>query len=178
MRKNNIKNSKIKTIKIDPSNPKYTTKNIKNKDKNSEFKAKKYYDYDDIEYEGIGDTKNLYNDIDDGYCKPIKAYEAFDNSYVKYHSEGDKDKTLSIKEYFNMIRQYLSDIINDHKDEWKIQLSVRINFVLSADSKDSKDSKHSEDSNESRIMYKNSDNVVIMIGCEIDEILKNVLNLF
>ena len=31
----------------------------------------------------------------------------------------------------NTIRQYLSDIINDHKTqgEWKIQLAMEINFI-------------------------------------------------
>ena len=67
----------------------------------------------------------------------IKIYEAFDNSYVEYQTEGDKDKILSSKEYLDMIRQYLSDIINEDKDEWKIQLSMRINFVTSKDSEDS-----------------------------------------
>ena len=35
-----------------------------------------------------------------------------------------KDKTLSIKEYLNMIRPYLRDIINDHitQGEWKLHL--------------------------------------------------------
>ena len=28
-----------------------------------------------------------------------------------------KDKTLFIKEYLDMIKQYLSDIINDHKTQ-------------------------------------------------------------
>ena len=37
-------------------------------------------------------------------------------------SRGDKDKTLSIKEYLNMIKPYLRNIINDHKThgEWKV----------------------------------------------------------
>ena len=103
-------------MREDPPKSKNTTKNNKNKDK-------KYYDYDDIEYERIRDTKNLYNDIDDDYI-PIETYEAFDNSYVEYQSEENKDKILSIKEYVNIIRQYLGDIINDHKDECKIQLSM------------------------------------------------------
>ena len=40
-------------------------------------------------------------------------------------SRGDKDKTLSIKEYLNMIKPYLRNIINDHKTqgEWKVYSS-------------------------------------------------------
>ena len=33
--------------------------------------------------------------------------------YVEYEYERDKNKILSIKEYLYLIRQYLSDLIND-----------------------------------------------------------------
>ena len=71
--------------------------------------------------------------IDEYYYKPIKANDAFNNNYIEYESKGDKNKTLSIKEYLNMIRPYLRDIINDHKTqgEWKIQLTMVINFISS-----------------------------------------------
>ena len=45
----------------------------------------------------------------------IIARGAFNSSYIQYQSKGDKGKNLSIKEYLNMARPYLSDIINDHK---------------------------------------------------------------
>ena len=36
------------------------------------FKSKKYYDYDDTEYKGIRDVKNLIDlSIDEDYYKPI-----------------------------------------------------------------------------------------------------------
>ena len=44
-----------------------------------------------------------------------KTISAFDNNYIQYESIGDKDKTLTIKEYLDMIRPYLSDVINDCK---------------------------------------------------------------
>ena len=91
----------------------------------------------------------MYNNINDDSYKPIKIYGAFDESYVEYHSEGDKDKIFSIKKYIDMIKPCLSDIINDHKDEWKIQQSMRINFIPSVDFIDFEDS---EDSNKPRIM--------------------------
>ena len=42
---------------------------------------------------------------------------------------------LSVKEYLYMIIPYLRDMINNHKTlgEWKIQLSVKVNFVSSKD---------------------------------------------
>ena len=64
-----------------------------------------------------------------------------------------------------MIKPYLSDIINDHTDVWKIQLSMQINFARSVDS---------EDSDKPHIMYTNSDNVVIIIGYETDEIIEKL----
>ena len=86
------------------------------------FKPKKYYD-DDIKYKGIGDEKNLFDlSIDEEYYKPIKSNDSFNNNYIEYKSKGDKDKTLSIKEYLNMMKPFLSDIINDHKtqSEWGV----------------------------------------------------------
>ena len=52
-----------------------------------------------------------------GHCELKKTVSAFNNNYIQYESIGDKDKILSIKEYINIIRPYLSDIITDHKTE-------------------------------------------------------------
>ena len=85
------------------------------------LKLNKYYDYDDIEYKGIKDVENLFNRVAfnrptyENYYKPIKTNSAFNGNYIEYQSKGDKDKNLSPKEYLDMIRPYLSNIINDHK---------------------------------------------------------------
>ena len=67
------------------------------------------------------------------YYKPIKIRNAFSNNYIEYESNADKDRTLSIEEYLDKIRPYLSNIINDHKTqgEWKIQLTKATNFISS-----------------------------------------------
>ena len=46
-----------------------------------------------------------------------------DNFYSNNESNGDKNKTLSIKRYLNEIKWYLKDIRNNLKqyDTWKIQ---------------------------------------------------------
>ena len=54
-------------------------------------------------------------DLEKDHYKPIKAVSAFNHNYIEYESIGDKDKTLTIKEYFDEIKPYLDDIINDHK---------------------------------------------------------------
>ena len=53
------------------------------------FKPKKYYDYDDTEYQGIRDVKDL--SIDEDYYKPIITNSAFNNNYYCYVEmpEGD-----------------------------------------------------------------------------------------
>ena len=78
-------------------------------------KTKKCYDYDDIECRGARNVRDLFDlSIDEDYYKPIIAKSAFDGSYIQYESKGDKRKNLSIKKYLNMIKPYLSDIINNH----------------------------------------------------------------
>ena len=55
------------------------------------FKPKKYYDYDDIEYKGIKNIKNLFDlSIDEDYYKPIITKDAFNGNYIQNESKGDK----------------------------------------------------------------------------------------
>ena len=65
-----------------------------------------------------------------------------------------------------MIMPYLRNVINDHKatetqsGEWKIQISMRENFISS------------KDTEETRAIYVWSDNKNIMWGNETDNIIK------
>ena len=142
-------------------------------------KTKKYYDYDDIEYRGIRNVIGLFDlSIDEDYYEPIIVRSAFDGNYIQYESKGDKEKNLSMK-------PYLSDLINNHKthgsaryhsgnesrlektsSEWKIQLTMAINFISS------------KDSDETRTMHTKSNNVEIMIGSETDEIIEDLFESF
>ena len=61
-------------------------------------KPRKYYD--DIKYKGITNVRNLFDlSINEDHYRPIKTNDALNGNYVWYKSKGDKDKTLSIKEY-------------------------------------------------------------------------------
>ena len=66
--------------------------------------------------------------IDEDYYKPIITNGAFNNNYIQYESKGNKDKMLTPSEYLDMIRPYLSGIINDHKTqgEWRIHTNNTI----------------------------------------------------
>ena len=120
--------------------------------------------------------------IDEDYYKPIKTNSAFNNNYIQYESKGNKGKILTTGEYLDMIRPYLGDIINDHKthgewrihsgnttqgktqEEWKIQLTMAINFISSK-----------KDSDETpRTMRTRSNNVEIMMGNETDETIEEL----
>ena len=80
-----------------------------------------------------------------------------------------------------MIKPYLSDLINKHKthgsaryhssnklwiekasSEWKIQLTMAINFISS------------KDSDETRTMHTKSNNIEIMVGSETNEIIMDL----
>ena len=65
----------------------------------------------------------MFGEVDEDYYKPIKTKSAFTGNYIEYESKGVKDKNLSPKEYLDIVRPYLRDLINDHKTrrEWKIQ---------------------------------------------------------
>ena len=60
-----------------------------------------------------------------------------------------------------MIRPYLSDMIIDYKTqgEWKIQLTMSINFISS------------NDSDETHNLHTKSNNIEIMMGNDTDEII-------
>ena len=79
----------------------------------------------------------LFNELDEGdYYEPKEVKSAFDGGYMLYESSGDKDSKLVIYEYFDIIRPYLRDMVDNHKarGEWKIQLTMRIVFVSFIDS--------------------------------------------
>ena len=55
--------------------------------------------------------------------KPIKISGAFSDNFVEYKNNSNKDKSLSITRYVNIIREHLRKLINDKrkKGEWEIQ---------------------------------------------------------
>ena len=87
--------------------------------------------------------------IDEDYYKPIITNSAFNNNYIQYEVKGNNDKILTVNEYVDIIRPFLSNIINDHKtqgewkihscntiikhktqSEWKTQLTMAISFFF------------------------------------------------
>ena len=89
-----------------------------------------------------------------------------EDNFVEYESRGDRYNNLALEEYLNIIRLYLIDLLDNHKvrSKWKIQLIKRINFVSSLDSMQFHE------------MYTKSDNMEIIIGIEINDIITGRFN--
>ena len=80
---------------------------------------------------------------------------------MEYENREDKNKNLSSEDYFDIIRPYLRDMINNHKthEEWKIPLTMWFTFISSLNTI------------EVRIMNSRSDNVEIMVVIQTDNII-------
>ena len=133
---------------------------------------------DDDEYRKVGSIRRLFENF--YYYKPIKTDDDFAgrrNNYIQYTSRGDRYKNLSPKEYLDMIRPYLRDLINNHKPtmedneednednsgsecgEWKIQLVMQNNFISA------------QNFEVTRTIYSVSKPVEIYIGSDTENII-------
>ena len=131
----------------------------------------RYHDHDDFDYHGIRDIENVFDNIDDAdYYKPILVESSFDEHYKYYESRGDKEKKRSTEQHLDLIKPYLSDLINEKKaiktssNVWKSQTNMHINFVSS------------NDAGEIRTVFVWSDKEEIRLGNEIDDIVKILIN--
>ena len=99
------------------------------------FRFKKFHggidnvDYDDLdnyddnydfadEYRKIGSIRTLFKQFDRDYYRPVRTNGGFAgrrNNYKESKSKGDRYENLSPKEYLEVIRPYLRDLINEHK---------------------------------------------------------------
>ena len=105
-----------------------------------------------IKYIVLRTIKKLseYKKEKENYYKPVKVNTFWNNNYIDYKSNGDKNKTVSAEEYLNKIGLFLRDLLNDLKqsESWKIQVTMTINFISSKDYND-----------EDRVMHSRSDNI-------------------
>ena len=79
-----------------------------------------------------------------------------------------KDNKLVLYQYFDIIRPYLKDMIDDckSKGEWKIKITMRmisISFI---------------DKNETQVIHKKSDKVKIMNGTDTSDAINELIDSF
>ena len=132
------------------------------------LKLDEYRDYDDYEYKGIKNIKDLFKtSISKDHYKPKLVNSGYNNNYVEYESRGDR--ILSIREYLALIEKYLRELINQYKNKgkWKVQLSAEINFISLKPGSD-----------EAHVMYTRNDNEEFMSGDDTDEIIKLLFESF
>ena len=56
------------------------------------------------------DIKNLFEREEEDYYKSLRVGNFYDSNCIECESNGDRSKTLSIKEYIDEIKPYLKDI--------------------------------------------------------------------
>ena len=142
-----IKNNLYNIEKTKQFNSKKTNKRLIDLEKKL-LELKKYHDHDDNEYRGIKEMKDLFKLSVD---------------------ESKGDRILGIHEYLTLIEKYLRELINHYKNkgEWKIQLTVAMNFVSLKPG-----------SAGTRVMYTRSFNEEIMGGSDTDEVIKSLFGSF
>ena len=156
--RNNFSKSELKEIRnhfynIENKNELENSKEYLDKLDKKIIELNEYNDDDFIE--NVRDLFNILN------YEPILIRTGFNNNYLEYGSEGNN--SLSFKECLDLIKPYLNDLINTHKNkgEWKIQLTAQINFISLRPSSD-----------ETCIMHTRSVNEEFMDGSNIDEVIK------
>ena len=109
----------------------------------------------------IENIRDLFSILD---YEPLLIKSGFDNNYLEYMSNGND--SLSLKEYLELIKPYLYDLINVHKakGEWKIQLPADISFIS-----------QKPNSNEIRVMFTRSIPEEFMIGSETEEVAEKLI---
>ena len=162
-----IKNNLYNIEKTKQFDSKKTNKRLNELEKKL-LELEKYHDHGDYEYKGIKYIKDLFKlSIDEDHYKPILVKSGYNKNYAQYESKGNR--ILTIQEYLALIEKYLRELINHYKNkgEWKIQLTVEINFISLKPGSD-----------ETRVMYTRSFNEEIMKGNDTDEIIKLLFESF
>ena len=86
------------------------------------------------------------------------------NNYIENESNGDKNKTLSVENYLNKIKQNLNDILNDHKksDTWKVQLTISVHLISF------------NDKDEENVLHSKNDNIEILNNDELEQVIEEL----
>ena len=63
------------------------------------------------------DIRTLFKEED--YDKPERVNNFWNNNYIEYESNGDKNRNLPLEEFLNKIKPYLRNIIIDLQDSYE-----------------------------------------------------------
>ena len=98
------------------------------------------------------------------YYKPERVSNFWNNNYIEFESNGDRNRNVSLDELINKIKSYLRNIIIDlqNSDALKIQLTTAINFISS------------KDDEEERVMHSSSDNIKFTPYCDAHDVIEKL----
>ena len=90
----------------------------------------------------------------------LRVSNFWNNNYIEYESNSDKNRNLSLDQYLNKIEPYLRNIKIDlqNSDAWKIQLTIVINFISS------------KDAEEERVIHSSSDSIKFTSYNDVNEV--------
>ena len=88
-------------------------KQKKKKKKERNYRKKKEINNSLIKDRIIRDIRALVEQQGQDYYKPKRVSNLWNNNYIAYESNGDKNRSLSLDEYLNKIELYLRNIITD-----------------------------------------------------------------
>ena len=99
----------------------------------------------------IRDIRTLFEQHKEDYYKPKRVSYFWNNNYIEYEGNGDKNRNLSLDEYLKKVEPYLRNIITDlqNSDTQAIQLTITINSISAKDAK------------QERVIHSRSDNIKI-----------------
>ena len=105
------------------------------------------------------DIRKLKHEKD--YYEPKRISNFWNNNYIEYRSNGDKNRNLSLDEYLHKIKPYLRNMIINLQnfDVWKIQLTIAITFISSKDAEDER-VMHSSSGNLKFTPYSDANDVI------------------
>ena len=71
--------------------------------------------------------------LEEDYYEPKRVSNFWNNNYIEYDSNGDKNRNLPLDRFLIKIKSYLRNIIINlqNSDRWKIQLTIAINYISS-----------------------------------------------
>ena len=94
----------------------------------------------------IRNIRSHFEQQEEDYYVPKKITNFWDNNYIEYECNGDKNRKLSLDKYISKIKPYLRNIIINLQNS-DVQLTYAINFISL------------KDAEEKRIMHSNSGNI-------------------
>ena len=115
----------------------------------------------------IRDLRTLFEQEKD-YYKSERASNFWNDNYIDFESNGDKNRNLWLVEYLNKIKPYLRNIIIDlqNSDTWKNPLTIAINLISLKNAK------------EERLMHSRNNNIKFTLYSVSNELLMNYLSHF